>query len=367
MQPLVSIVIPAYNGADNLLRAIPMLDAQTYAPCEIVVVDDGSTDRTPQVLSELARTRPHLRFVRQDNAGAGAARNRGAACARGEFLAFFDCDDIWPETAVALRMQPFLAGDDPEIMGVYCPADIVDEHGGLLLEEPLFNYAQPFDRIYFTAVMGSLFNPSCVIVRKAAFDLAGGFRQELSPAEDFDLWQRMLRTGGCFVKVSGCRVGWVQHPSSTVHSRLAFHYDQCVAVQDQLYTGLLPGPCLPEYAGTMGHVLARRDRTNRALGTAIMAAVSGDADTADRLAGQISLPFVRLMTVDWLMWTVRFCTLRALCRTVSEWPHGVWPEAAPRLLPWLRRLDARLGGSRNVQGLVTRLEALPGGEDAVCG
>ncbi|WP_243544287.1 glycosyltransferase family 2 protein [Pseudodesulfovibrio tunisiensis] len=364
MHPLVSIVIPAYNGARELRRVIPMLDAQTYAPLEIVVVDDGSVDDTPDALAELARERSHLCWVRQDNAGAGAARNRGIAEARGEFIAFLDCDDVWPDNAVEARMKPFLEQDDPEIMGVYCPADFIDEHGEKLLEGPLFDYSLPFDRMYFTSVTGSAFAPTCVILRRSALDLVGGFREELSPAEDFDLWQRMLRTGGCFLKVRSCRVGWVQHPASTVHTRLGFHHAQCVEVLDQMYKGLAPGPCLPEYSGPMGDVLARRDRVNRALGAGIMAAASGHRDTARELAREISLPFVRLLSVDGLMGTVRFNILRVLCRRESEWPENVWPEVAPRVLPWLRELDADLGGCRNLRELIRRLSGLPDGGKA---
>lgn len=365
MQPLVSIVIPAYNGAQQLRRAIPMLDGQTYANTEIVVVDDGSADDTPAALRELAATRPHMRHVRQDNGGAGAARNRGVAEARGRFIAFLDCDDLWPDNSVEARMAPLLAGEDPEIMGAYCPADIVDERGAKIIETPLFDYAQPFDRLYFTSVTGSLFNPSCVIVRKEAFDLVGGFRQELSPAEDFDLWQRMLRTGGCFVKVSACRTGWVQHPASTVHRRLAHHCAQCAEVIDQLHSGAAPGPWLPEFSGSLGEVLARRERTNFAFGPALMAAAAGSPETARDIAQRISLPFVKLLPVDRLMWLVRFNTLRALCRSESEWPQ-VWPEAAAGVLGFLNELDERLGGCRNLRELVARLEPISAGEAPPC-
>ncbi len=365
MQPLVSIVIPAYNGAHHLRRAIPMLDAQTYAPVEIVVVDDGSRDNTREALTELAEGRSHLRWVRQDNGGAGAARNRGVAEARGEFIAFLDCDDIWPDNAVQARMAPFLDHDDPEVMGVYCPADFIDEQGRKILDGPLFNYTQPFDRLYFSSVTGSLFSPSCVIVRKTAFDLVNGFRQELSPAEDFDLWQRMLRTGGCFLKVSTCRVGWVQHPASTVHSGLAFHQAQCAAVMEQLYSGSESGPWLPEFSGPMGEILFRKERSNQTFAPAIMAAVSGDMETAHAISAPASLPFMNQMPVDRLLWSVRFSSLRTLCRPLSEWPQ-VWPIVAPRVFRFLEELDQRLGGCRTLRGLIDELKRLPGDEDSPC-
>jgi GT2 family glycosyltransferase len=365
MQPLVSIVIPAYNGAEQLRRVIPMLDAQTYSPLEIVVVDDGSADNTPAVLARLAESRPGLRWVRQDNGGAGAARNRGVAEAKGDFVAFLDCDDIWPDNAVQARMAPFLDEDDPEIMGVYCPADFIDEQGGKILEGPLFDYVQPFDRIYFTSVMGSPFVPSCAIVRKAAFDAVGGFHSELSPAEDFDLWQRMLRTGGCFFKVSTCRIGWVQHPGSTVHTRLAFHHDQCVKVLDAIYSGSQDGPWLPEFSGPMGDILARKEETGRGLSQATMAAAVGSLDTARAISASIALPFMKQQPVDRLLWTIRFNTLRALCRREADW-DTVWGEVGHLILKFLNDLDTQLGGCRNLHALIARLEGPLETEDDPC-
>lgn len=362
MRPLVTIVIPAYNGAEQLRRAIPMLDRQGYAPLEAVVVDDGSADHTRQVLEELCRERPWLRWVHQANAGAGAARNRGVAEARGAFIAFLDCDDLWPANALEARMAPFLGPDDPELLGVYCPAELVDEAGDKLVDGPLFDYAQPFERLYFSAVMGSLFNPSCVILRKSAFDRVGGFRGELSPAEDFDLWQRMLRTGGCFLKAPDCRIGWVQHPSSSVHTMLGRHHAQCARVMEQLYAGTEEGPWLPEFSGPFGAILARKERTGWALGTALMAAAAGDLDTARSVAENVSLPFLKQIPVARLLWMVRFNTLRALCRKESDWLTSVWPEAAPRILAFLRGLEERLGATRTLPALIAELEQLPGRE-----
>ena len=93
MKPSVTVVIPTYNLAALLPEAIASVRAQQWPKLEIIVVDDGSTDNTESVLRDLARD-GDLRWFRQDNAGAAAARNRGVANATGEWIAFLDADDV---------------------------------------------------------------------------------------------------------------------------------------------------------------------------------------------------------------------------------------------------------------------------------
>ncbi|MFD2816570.1 glycosyltransferase family 2 protein [Paracoccus aerius] len=83
MRPLVSVIIPAYNAADTILATLASVQAQTYAPIEILVVDDGSTDTTRLIVERMAAREPRLRVICQQNAGVARARNRGLAEARG--------------------------------------------------------------------------------------------------------------------------------------------------------------------------------------------------------------------------------------------------------------------------------------------
>jgi glycosyltransferase involved in cell wall biosynthesis len=90
--PLISCIVPVYNGATYLAEAIDSIFAQSYTPVEVLVVDDGSTDATPEVIAGYG---DRIRSLRQENAGPAAARNRGLAAARGELIAFLDADDLW--------------------------------------------------------------------------------------------------------------------------------------------------------------------------------------------------------------------------------------------------------------------------------
>lgn len=101
--PLVSVVIPCYNRAAVLERSVRSVLAQSYAELELIVVDDGSTDQTRQVVEKIED--PRLRYVYQKNAGACAARNHGAALAKGEYIAFHDSDDVWHPDKLEKQMQ----------------------------------------------------------------------------------------------------------------------------------------------------------------------------------------------------------------------------------------------------------------------
>ena len=102
--PLVSCIVPAFNGERFLAEAIESILAQSYSNVPIIVVDDGSTDATPQVA---ARFEDRITYVRQENAGPATARNRGLKEVEGEFIAFLDADDLWEENKLERQLARF--------------------------------------------------------------------------------------------------------------------------------------------------------------------------------------------------------------------------------------------------------------------
>ena len=101
-QPPLSIGLPVFNGEKYLAEAIRSVLAQTYSPIEIIVVDDGSTDSSQEILAGFV---DRVTTVRQQNAGPAAARNRGIAEAKGEYVAFLDADDTWVPTKTVTQMR----------------------------------------------------------------------------------------------------------------------------------------------------------------------------------------------------------------------------------------------------------------------
>ncbi|PKN53281.1 MAG: glycosyltransferase family 2 protein [Deltaproteobacteria bacterium HGW-Deltaproteobacteria-13] len=114
MKPIISVIIPVFNGEHYLAEAIESVLSQKGFSLDIIVVDDGSTDRTSQIVQEYI---PSLRYFFQDNAGSGAARNKGIKEARGDFFSFLDADDIWLSNKLDIQIQAFLA--DAELEAVF--------------------------------------------------------------------------------------------------------------------------------------------------------------------------------------------------------------------------------------------------------
>lgn len=109
--PLVSVIIPVWNGAEFLPDAIASILAQSYRPLEILVADDGSTDNTPEVAAQYG---PQIRYFAFSHAGLAETRNRGLERAQGDLIAFLDVDDLWSETK--LQQQVRLLQDNPHIL-----------------------------------------------------------------------------------------------------------------------------------------------------------------------------------------------------------------------------------------------------------
>jgi len=167
--PLISVVIPAYNAAAFLEDALASVAAQDCGPIEMIVVDDGSSDRT----SEVARSfEAPVTLIAQAHAGPGAARNAGVAAARGEFLAFLDADDLWTPSSLALRLN---ALEQRAVDLIYGQAI---EFGGGAESPP-----------------AAALLPSTALLRTAAFHRVGWFRTDLRMGEFID-WCARAREAG---------------------------------------------------------------------------------------------------------------------------------------------------------------------------
>jgi glycosyltransferase involved in cell wall biosynthesis len=188
--PLVSVIIPIYNGAATIERALKSVFEQTFTDFEIVVVDDGSTDDTPAVLARLG---DRIRVIRQSNRGLPAARNAAVAVARGEILALIDHDDQWFPRKLELTVAALQ--NDPGAALVYSDLIVVNDSGEESRASPVgpdTAHAPTMDEM-LTRIWP--ITPSTVVMRRAAFDRAGGFCESLISAEDIHFWLLMREQG----------------------------------------------------------------------------------------------------------------------------------------------------------------------------
>jgi GT2 family glycosyltransferase len=185
----ISIIIPAYNQARYLDRAITSALGQKDADVEVVVVDDGSTDETPAIIARFA-AEPRLKSVRQANAGLAGARNRGLAEAAGEYVCFLDADDFYDPEKCA--KQAALLDANPDLGFVYCDFTTVDEAGAPCAEQGSVRDIQRTlsGNIFPALAQSGFFPPHTVMIRRQVLDAVGHFDLELGGHADYDLWLR---------------------------------------------------------------------------------------------------------------------------------------------------------------------------------
>ena len=184
--PIVSIIIPTYNRAGLITETLKSVFAQTYKDYEVIVIDDGSTDNTEEVLAPYM---DRIRYIRQENAGVSVARNRGMLAATGEFIAFLDSDDLWyPEK---LEKQVACMKEHPEIGMTYTDYFLSADPG------------LPKESRMATFQAGKLTLPQILAKKSINLTPAVMFRRDLLPkiglmdsvlyaAEDYDFWWRII-------------------------------------------------------------------------------------------------------------------------------------------------------------------------------
>lgn len=125
---LISVIVPCYNAEATLPRTVASVLAQTYRQIEVILVDDGSTDSTANLMQGLAAADGRVKLIHQANGGVAAARNAGLAKARGAFIATIDADDLWAPDKLAAQLRLL---DDPAVGVVYCWFDHIDKQDGV--------------------------------------------------------------------------------------------------------------------------------------------------------------------------------------------------------------------------------------------
>lgn len=187
--PIISVIIPVYNGEKTIRETIESVLKQSFYDLELIVINDGSTDSTLEIVSSIKDSR--LKIFSYPNAGLAISRNRGITYASGEFVSFLDADDIW--TADKLELQLKALQENPQAAVAYSWTDLIDESSQFL--RPSSHITANGDVYARLLLINFLENGSNPLIRKQALTKVGGFDESLSGAADWDMW---LRLAACY-------------------------------------------------------------------------------------------------------------------------------------------------------------------------
>jgi glycosyltransferase involved in cell wall biosynthesis len=222
MAPFVSVVIPSYNGAQYLEQAASSVIRQTHAQLECIIVDDGSTDHTPQLCQDLIKKDSRIKYVYQKNAGPASARNRGIKESKGDWIQLLDADDWLNENKISFQLECFYktvnsAGADVVLYSDYHVVT-VDSHQNILKEETQIfgnlSEIQLLDR-----VLTWNFRDDCplhcnnVLLKRSVFE-KDLFNETATAFTDLELWTRLLNHKVKFIYTPIIGMYFRRHPKS---------------------------------------------------------------------------------------------------------------------------------------------------------
>jgi glycosyltransferase involved in cell wall biosynthesis len=190
-RPQVTVVTPAYNVAKYIGDAIDSVLSQTFCEFEYFVVDDGSTDNTVETALAHAGNDPRFKVVQVPHHGPGAARNVGIRESKTDLVAFLDGDDRWHRGFLDSQVR-LIRGLPGNVGVVFCRSRMILENG-----TPVFfqwQRAGAYDFDEFLVKSNPARNGSSLLVRKSCFDEVGGFKEDMSSAQDLDMWLRIARS-----------------------------------------------------------------------------------------------------------------------------------------------------------------------------
>jgi GT2 family glycosyltransferase len=229
----VTVVLALYNGGDLTRLALESVVAQSLAPREIVIVNDGSTDDSKNLVTRFARAYRgpvKITIVNKENGGQGSARNLGASLAKTEFLAFIDQDDTWPADHIEVLLESF--ENRPDRGWAYSDFCQIDLDGKMVRRGYLTGtgYTAPASSMFAMLAQDLMMLPSATLMRTRAFADAGGFDTRFRGYEDDDLFLRIFYAGWSFRfeprPVTNYRIHAdnSSRQSTFLHSRQRFFY-----------------------------------------------------------------------------------------------------------------------------------------------
>lgn len=224
-KPTVSVIIPAYNAEKYIAEAIESVLAQTYPEVECIVVDDGSTDRTGEIVRSYGS---RVQYISQDNAERSTARNNGILHAKGDYISFLDADDY--QAPEKIRDQVDLLEVHPEYDAVYSKVMYFRDNGSRSFYS--IRRISPIGDIVKELILSNFITIHSPLFRKSAVNRIGGFDPAISRYEDWDFLLRLAFTGSRFAFIDKFHAFCRTHPENTVKDKVRmFDAKQKVAVK----------------------------------------------------------------------------------------------------------------------------------------
>jgi len=181
--PLISVIIPTYNRGWILKEALDSVIGQDFDDFELIVIDDGSTDETGQILDEYGS---RIRTYFQPNRGVSAARNSGIQKAAGRYVAFLDSDDLWLPGKLSAQVDFFSSNPDAQV----CQTDEIWIRRGIRVN-PKRYHLKSSDNLFLRSLERCMVSPSAAMMQRSLFGEVGLFDEGLPACEDYDLWLRI--------------------------------------------------------------------------------------------------------------------------------------------------------------------------------
>lgn len=333
--PVVSVIIPAYQASSTLVRAFDSMRNQTFTDWEVIIVDDGSTDNTRAVAEMLASKDGRVRVLHQANKGASAARNTGLRAARGAWIGFLDSDD-WFDTAF-LETLLALRTDHPDAGVLYCDFALVDGNGKVQEEQRVPDMSDPFRELGRSCSL----SVHCALTRADIMARAGEFDEALVINEDWDLWQRIARTGTPFRGVRKILAFYYTRPSSLSRRQVDALARDGIKVIERIFKA---DPRLPIADPRYANGLPAEERLGIELEWIVMCAGNAIALDID------PVPFIDLvhglgdafLLSDDVAGTMNGALAFAKCVSVRELA-GEWDVLGPKVDAFWNALHRRLG------------------------
>jgi glycosyltransferase involved in cell wall biosynthesis len=223
--PLVSVIVPAYNAEKFVAETIESVQAQTYTHWELIIVDDGSTDQTADIIKEYVIKDSRIQYWYQTNGRQGKARNLAISKAKGIYLAFIDADDLWHPKKLEKQIEVFILNYNVDVIYTYGTSFVGDKSNTFkkfAFNKGLIDKKKQFD---FLISGYSLPNLSVIVKRNSVIKV-GGFDEDIrvQNAEDYQLWLRLADNGSQFYCLGEDLFYYRIHPNQvTFNDNLAFH------------------------------------------------------------------------------------------------------------------------------------------------